>query len=132
MTVQHDEIEVGLCVDVRRITEIAIEAVRNVLDDKEDVCICIRGSIAPLDGRWSLLVEDDGLGFGQAALEHTFDPSFSQKTAGRRAGLGLRVVRRIAEAHGGSASVHNRAEGGGCLVVSFSIQSPDETTRTAA
>ncbi|MDG2020469.1 MAG: HDOD domain-containing protein [Phycisphaerales bacterium] len=132
IVVQSEEREVGLCVDVRRIAEIAIEAVRNACEGKEDVCIRIRGSIDSLDGRWSLLVEDDGPGFGHAALEHAFDPFFSQKTAGRRTGLGLTVVRRIAEAHGGSALVHNRTEGGGCLVVSLPIQSPDEMTRTAA
>ncbi len=132
IVIQGEKSEVGLCVDVRRIAEIAIEAVRNACEGKEDVCIRIRGSIDPLDGRWSLLVEDDGPGFGHTALEHAFDPFFSQKTAGRRTGLGLTVVRRIAEAHGGSASVHNRTEGGGCLVVSLPIQSPDETTRTAA
>jgi|GEM_PF-3324514 len=130
--VQGDKTEVGLCVDVRRIAEIAIEAVRNASDDKEDVCICMRSSIDATDGRWSLLVEDDGLGFGQAALEHAFDPFFSQKTAGRRTGLGLAVVRRIAEAHGGSASVHNRVQGGGCLVVSLPILKPGRIDSNAA
>ena len=130
--VQGDETEVGLCVDVRRIAEIAIEAVRNASDDKEDVCICMRSSIDATDCRWSLLVEDDGLGFGHAALEHAFDPFFSQKTAGRRTGLGLAVVRRIAEAHGGSASVHNRVQGGGCLVVSLPILKPGRIDSNAA
>ena len=87
IVVQGDEREVELCVDVRRITEIAIEAVRNASEDKEDVCIRMRGSIDPLDRRWSLWFEDDGPGFGRAALEDVFDPFFSQKTAGRRTGL---------------------------------------------
>ena len=130
--VQGDETEVGLCVDVRRIAEIAIEAVRNASDDKEDVCICMRSSIDAADCRWSLLVEDNGLGFGHAALEHAFDPFFSQKAAGRRTGLGLAVVRRIAEAHGGSASVHNRVQGGGCLVVSLPILKPGRIDSNAA
>lgn len=117
-----DSEPVGLCVDVRRITDLTVEAVRNACQAKEDVRIRLRSSIDGVDGRWSLLVEDDGPGFGRKSLEHAFDPFFSQRAAGRRPGLGLAVVRRIAEAHGGSASVHNGSEGGGCLVVTLPIE----------
>ena len=120
---------VDLCVDVRRITDLTVEAVRNACQTKEDVRIRLRSSIDRVDGRWSLLVEDDGPGFGRSSLEHAFDPFFSQRAAGRRPGLGLTVVRRIAEAHGGTASVHNVSEGGGCLVVTLPI---DGTTSAAA
>ena len=120
---------VGLCVDVRRIMDLTVEAVRNACQTKEDARIRLRSSIDRMDGRWSLLVEDDGPGFGRNSLEHAFDPFFSQRAAGRRPGLGLTVVRRIAEAHGGTASVHNGSEGGGCLVVTLPI---DGTTGAAA
>lgn len=120
---------VDLCVDVRRITDLTVEAVRNACQTQEDVRIRLRSSIDRVDGRWSLLVEDDGPGFGRNSLEHAFDPFFSQRAAGRRPGLGLTIVRRIAEAHGGTASVHNGSEGGGCLVVTLPI---DGTTSAAA
>ena len=122
-------VPVDLCVDVRRIMDLTVEAVRNACQTKEDVRIRLRSSIERVDGRWSLLVEDDGPGFGRKSLEHAFDPFFSQRAAGRRPGLGLTVVRRIAEAHGGTASVHNGSEGGGCLVVTLPI---DGTTSAAA
>ena len=120
---------VDLCVDVRRITDLTVEAVRNACQTQEDVRIRLRSSIDRVDGRWSLLVEDDGPGFGRNSLEHAFDPFFSQRAAGRRPGLGLTTVRRIAEAHRGTASVHNGSEGGGCLVVTLPI---DGTTSAAA
>jgi signal transduction histidine kinase len=75
-----------------------------------------------VDGRWTVQVEDDGPGFGREALDHAFQPFFSLKPAGRRAGLGLAIVRRVVEAHGGNVVVRNHSEGGGCLVVSLPLR----------
>jgi len=53
-------------------------------------------------------VVDSGPGFSEKALEHAFQPFFSDHAAGRRSGLGLANARRLVEAHGGSISVRNR------------------------
>jgi signal transduction histidine kinase len=66
------------------------------------------------DGRVELHVEDEGRGFPPAFLEHSFE-RFSRAEAGRAgsgAGLGLSIVRLIAEAHGGSAAAANPTTGG--------------------
>ncbi|HEX6701392.1 MAG TPA: ATP-binding protein [Gaiellaceae bacterium] len=66
------------------------------------------------DGRIELHVRDDGSGFPQELLGRAFerftrgDPA----RAGGGAGLGLSIVRAIAEAHGGSAHVANPAPKG--------------------
>ena len=78
-------------------------------------------------GRLVLEAEDRGPGFGEAEAARAFQP-FQRRSGGgggsggtdqgadeRSLGLGLSLVRRIAEAHGGGAYVRNR-EGGGAVV----------------
>ncbi len=58
-------------------------------------------------------VEDSGPGFHPGLLPQAFEP-FSRRSTDERdgAGLGLAIVRAIAEAHGGTAEAGNRPEGG--------------------
>ena len=65
-------------------------------------------------------VTDNGPGLSTDALAHGFDPFFrgSQdgQTSSRGAlGLGLSLVRRIARAHGGDASIENRTPAPGAI-----------------
>jgi len=69
---------------------------------------------APVDGCVELHVQDEGPGFPHAYLDHAFE-RFTQPDPGREsagAGLGLSIVRMIAEAHGGTAQAANGAGGG--------------------
>jgi two-component system, OmpR family, sensor kinase len=66
------------------------------------------------NGRLELHVEDEGRGFPPGFLEYAFE-RFSRADAarsGQGAGLGLSIVRLIAEAHGGSARAANARTGG--------------------
>ncbi len=67
-----------------------------------------------------LEVRDRGTGMSDAVLEQALLPFYSTKRDG--SGLGLALVREIAEAHGGRVRLANR-EGGG-LVVSVSLPLP--------
>jgi two-component system OmpR family sensor kinase len=68
------------------------------------------------DGYLSLQVTDSGPGFSSGFLPQAFepfarpDPSRSRPEGG--AGLGLAIVRAVAEAHGGVAEAANRRQGG--------------------
>jgi signal transduction histidine kinase len=65
------------------------------------------------NGSVELHVRDDGPGFPAHFLPHAFE-RFSRADAARGragAGLGLAIVRTIAEAHGGSAHAENRSPG---------------------
>ena len=48
-----------------------------------------------------LIVEDTGHGMNQETIEKAFDPSFTTKKVGRGTGLGLAMVKAIAEDHKG-------------------------------
>lgn len=70
-----------------------------------------------------LRVEDTGPGLPREFVEQAFRP-FSRADASRSrrsggSGLGLSIVRAIAEAHGGSASCRNSSRGGAVFEMSF-------------
>jgi signal transduction histidine kinase len=60
-----------------------------------------------------ITVTDDGVGMDARQKERAFDEFFTTKASG--SGLGLSLVRRVVEAHGGHVSLHSR-EGVGTVV----------------
>jgi signal transduction histidine kinase len=69
------------------------------------------------DGHLRIVVTDAGAGFADNMLDRAFEP-FARADDDRAvdgAGLGLAIVRAVAEAHGGSATARN-LEGGGAEV----------------
>lgn len=67
--------------------------------------------------RLRFIVEDDGPGFPEGQVERAFEPFWRGPSgAGTGApggeGLGLALVRQIAQTHGGEAGAENRREGG--------------------
>ena len=64
------------------------------------------------DGRWQVRICDNGPGFSPEVADRAFEPFFTTKQAGT--GLGLIIVKRIVELHGGAASLEPIPEGGAC------------------
>ena len=96
----------------------------------------VRLSASNADGTVELHVADEGQGFPTEFIPQAFE-RFARPDDGRTgggAGLGLSIVRAIAEAHGGSAHVRNGQEAGVdvWVVLPSTAEKPDETRETAA
>lgn len=119
----------SLRADRELIASAVAELIANALEASPDGIVEVAGERAPEDGRLLISVKDHGPGLTPRAMEHAFDPFFSEKPAGRRTGLGLTRARRLVELHGGTVTLGN-APGGGVLA---SIRLPaSQPERTAA
>ena len=65
-------------------------------------------------GGVEILVEDCGPGIPEASMTKIFDRFYSERPEGEafggHSGLGLSIVKRIVEAHGGTISAENRQD----------------------
>ena len=75
----------------------------------------VRGSPA-----WRFEVDDDGPGVPEADRSRVFEPYFTSKARGT--GLGLAVVRKVAEAHGGEVSCGASERGGALFTVTLPLE----------
>lgn len=66
-------------------------------------------------------VEDDGPGLSPGDEARVFEPFFRKSNDPSSVGLGLSLVKRIAEAHHGHAYAENRPNGGARVAVSFAV-----------
>lgn len=75
------------------------------------------------DGRLELVVEDAGPGVPAPERGKIWEPFVRlDGTPGRGTGIGLSVVRQLAELHGGSARVENGSRGGARFVIDLALQ----------
>jgi signal transduction histidine kinase len=104
--------------DARQLTQV----VRNLVDNAQrHAATQVAVSLRREDDELVLDVDDDGPGIPEAERENVFD-RFTRLDEGRGradggAGLGLAVVRRIVEHHGGTVSVGDSELGGASFVV---------------
>ncbi len=82
-----------------------------------------------------IAVHDQGDGIPAAEIPHLFEPFFRGKRAQQAqiqgSGLGLNLVKRVIEAHGGRVIVDSTPGGGSSFVLFLPVESPDGETDSA-
>ena len=91
-----------LCVDQAIVGEVAENLLNNAMryaSSQVDARLDVR------DGALVLMVEDDGPGFSNAALERAYAPFFSELPSAEHFGLGLNIASLMCEKHGGDTAL---------------------------
>lgn len=98
----------GDATQIRQVIHNMLQNAQDALSGQEDGVITIA---TRRDGaRVVLLFRDNGPGFPGEVLAHAFEPYFTTKSRGT--GLGLAMVKKIVDEHGGDVRLSNREEGG--------------------
>lgn len=100
--------EVGVALGETKLVE---RAIRNLIENSLQAVSGsgeIRVTCRTVAGFAELMIEDTGPGFDEETRAHLFEPFFSTKTQG--SGLGLALVRKVAEDLGGSATLERDGE----------------------
>lgn len=81
----------------------------------------VRVTVSEEGGSAELRVEDDGPGIAASDLPRVFDRFFTTRGPMRGTGLGLALVKAVAEAHGGSVAARSGDQGGAVLAVTLPL-----------
>ena len=100
---------------IERPASVVKELVENAVDAGANaVTVEIR------DGGTSLVrITDNGCGIPKDLRKHVFEPFFTTKKDGKGTGIGLTVVKRMVEEHGGWIQVQSEEEKGTTFIMNF-------------
>ncbi|MBD8184646.1 sensor histidine kinase [Pseudomonas viridiflava] len=118
LQVHQDFADATLAIDQTRLEQILVNLIGNALDAMHAQPrpeLWIEGAIA--EGRYRLLVRDNGHGIDMEARKHLFEPFFTTKPGEQGLGLGLTLSASLAAAAGGSLSAEHPGDGGTCFVL---------------
>jgi two-component system, NtrC family, nitrogen regulation sensor histidine kinase NtrY len=99
--------------DADQLEQLLINLIRNAVDAALETGGCVRAGWGREDHALEVWIEDEGPGLSNTA--NLFVPFFTTKTGG--SGVGLALCRQIADGHGGSLIVENRADRRGARAV---------------
>ena len=110
-----------LMADRERLTEVVMQLARNAVEHTlEGDTIAIGTALDEDEDEARLWVRDAGVGVPESEREHIFDRFARGREAHRRyrgSGLGLAVVKAVAEAHGGRVELESQVQSGSTFTI---------------
>ena len=121
--------------DAARVRQMVLNLLTNAIKFSPDGS-AVEVRMARTDGHVEIEVEDHGYGIAAEFLPHVFDrfrqadSSTTRRSGGM--GIGLALVKKLAEAHGGRVSARSEGPGkGACFTVSLPLPKADELSEHA-
>ena len=105
--------------DSEQIRQALLNLVLNAVQAMADGGVLTLGLRPRPDGHVAITVGDTGVGMDRATRQRAFEPFFT--TRARGTGLGLAVVREVAERHGARLSVTSRPGRGTTFTMTFAM-----------
>jgi len=91
---------------LRQVVHNLLQNAQDATEGRSDPVVSIATQWVPTTGRVRLVVRDNGPGFPSKILKRAFEPYVTTKSRGT--GLGLAVVKKIAEEHSARVDLKNR------------------------
>ncbi|KPW64978.1 Sensor histidine kinase [Pseudomonas cannabina] len=110
--------DAALGIDQTRLEQILVNLIGNALDAmsaQPQPQLWLEGSV--VDGRYRLLVRDNGHGIDDEVRKHLFEPFFTTKPGEQGLGLGLTLSASLAAAAGGSLGAEPVGDAGSTFVL---------------
>lgn len=109
---------VPLSIDPKQMMQVLYNLLYNSIEAVgEDGTICLYSDVGET---YNMYVYDSGSGIPKDMQETIFEPFITTKSSGT--GLGLTIVKRIIENHGGTIALHDSSEKGTTFVISLPIR----------
>jgi len=83
-----------------------------------------------VEGGVQVTITDNGAGFPETLMKRAFEPYVTTKPKGT--GLGLVIVKKIVEEHGGAVTISNVMPHGARVMLTFATQAAQKTAPRAA
>ena len=131
LTLHRDFAPAHVQIDQTRLEQILVNLIGNALDAMQAQPapeLWLEGSAA--DGKYRLLVRDNGHGIDAEARKHLFEPFFTTKPGEQGLGLGLTLSASLAAATGGNLAVEHPAGGGTAFVLCLPLAGAQKAEST--
>ncbi|MEQ1773550.1 MAG: ATP-binding protein [Burkholderiales bacterium] len=119
---------VGDAAQLRQVIHNLLQNAQDALGDSPEPTITVRSAVS--DGAISFSVTDSGSGFPEHLMKRAFEPYVTTKTKGT--GLGLVIVKKIVEEHGGNVTISNIEPHGARVLITLPVAQRVEQAKTAA